>query len=239
MTIVEQSSLELFDADNYIAINAARWRIVEKVVAAFDKIGKPIHSAYDLGCGPGWFSNRLAKLEIDVVGLEGRASVVEAAKDRCPEANFRTFDIDANGFESLPPARDFCLSLGILYHLENPIRAIRITRALTKTAALIETMTYPAQSAIGRLVSENRNATQGLRDLAFILSPSAIAQILASADFKFTYMFSGDVDHQDFVSTPDRERRRHIFLASDEEIVIDGFDRLDVPEFKREDYWKK
>lgn len=229
----------LFDTDNYIAINESRWAVAVRVIRFLRERGLPMESAFDLGCGPGWFSARLSGESLDVIGLEGREDVLAMARDRDTQSRFQQFDFDGASSEILPAARDFVLSFGLLYHLENPIRALRISRALTGSTLLMETMVSPGDDMTGLIAVENRNETQGLRNLSLILTPTAIAFTLRAAGFDHVAKFEGEVDHVDFKTTADRLRRRDIFLASDHGELPDGFVPIDLPPHQRADYWAK
>lgn len=232
-------SLSLFDADTYQQINHARWAFASNVLDDLRATGLALETAHDCGAGPGWFAERLSASGLDVVALEGRADVADAGRTRAPKARFEVFDFDAAALDTVPPARDFCLSFGILYHLENPLRALRMMGALTGKAMLLETMTAPLGMAAGRVVRENPNATQGIRPLALILSPEAVEQGLWAAGFTHIYRNQRPINHDDFRDLPHRHRRRHVWLACRQPIGLDGFEAAPNEEPRRADYWRK
>jgi SAM-dependent methyltransferase len=207
---------ELFDAPFYQAINEARWRALERLMAIAEAGIAPIKDVIDLGAGPGWFAARLASTGRDVLALEGRSEIVEKALERAPAARFRVFDFDAAALDSVPGAADAVLCFGLLYHVENPIRVLRMCRAMTRHVLFLETMTLPEDGPGARLVPENPNETQGMRQLALLLSPEAIVHGLHAAGFSHVYRLDGaSIGHDDFIDTADRRKRRDMFMACD------------------------
>lgn len=237
MSDLNQKSL--FDSEAYLAINEIRWPLVEQSVLALRRAGVAVESAFDLGCGPGWFTKRMDSLELDVVGLEARSQLVDEARRQAPRARIEVFDFDAVGFTQLPKPRDFVLCFGLLYHLENPLRALRIARRLAKDALLLETMIVPGEIASARLVRENANETQGVRDLAMILTQPGLEQALWAAGFENLRRRDAPIDHDDFRPTAERHKRRCVYFSSSAGVTPDGFTPVTFEPPRRADYWKR
>jgi|APFre7841882630_1041343.scaffolds.fasta_scaffold01174_2 2-polyprenyl-3-methyl-5-hydroxy-6-metoxy-1,4-benzoquinol methylase len=98
----------------------------------------------DIACNQGWFSSQIAiRGAHQVTGIDIRESHIKMAntiKDLTDltNLNFKVQDfleIDATSCEKA----DLVLFLGILYHLDNPLQAIRKIRSLTKNLCIIET----------------------------------------------------------------------------------------------------
>jgi hypothetical protein len=141
---------------------------------------------------------------------------VELARQRAPGARFEPFDFDAASLSAVPAPADAVVCFGLLYHLENPLRALRMCRAMTKGALFLETMTLPEEGPAARLMPENPNETQGMRALALLLSPDTIVHALNAAGFSRVYRVDGaSIGHDDFVDTAQRRKRRDMFLACD------------------------
>lgn len=102
-------------------------------------------SALDLACSEGWFAQRLLDWgAARVVGVDIRAENVRRAElvrdhlgiDRA-RLGFETidvFDIDPAALGSF----DVVLCFGLIYHLENPIGALRVARTLTRDVCIVE-----------------------------------------------------------------------------------------------------
>jgi len=97
----------------------------------------------DLACHEGWFGTQIAlRGAQDVIGIDireehsAKASVIKelGGIDRI---SFRQGDV----YELKPEQHgmfELTLFLGILYHLDNPIEALRAVRALTRSLCVIE-----------------------------------------------------------------------------------------------------
>ena len=201
----------LFDNQYYIHINEARWTAAGSILSRLPDI----QTCVDVGCGPGWFAERLSEMGLSVLGIDGREELAEQARIRVPSAHFSTLDVtSAEAVLLLPPA-DLAFCFGLLYHLENPFAAVRNLHHLSGKYLIVETLIAPGGGrATFVLVSEGRNETQGLTYHAVIPSRTALVKMLYVAGFKSVYRYVGIVDHPDFFDAPDRLHRREIFLAS-------------------------
>jgi tRNA (mo5U34)-methyltransferase len=119
-------------------------RIEGPVREALARAG-PRATALDIGCNEGWFSHRLLAWGADrVLGCDSREFNVRRAKllrDHYGIAPER-LELDVADLFDLDPARvgqfDVVALLGVLYHLENPMGAMRLMRALTKSLCVIQ-----------------------------------------------------------------------------------------------------
>jgi SAM-dependent methyltransferase len=200
----------LFDERFYVEINQARWSTAARIL---DRL-PGIRTCLDVGCGPGWFADKLCHRGLAVVGVDGRAELVEEARRRVPNGEFCTADItDREAMKSVPRA-DLVFCFGLLYHLENPFAAVRNLYACASRHLLVETQLAPDAGPVFRLVSEGENETQGLNFLAVIPTRDALVKMLYSAGFGCVERYTGRTEHPDFNDLPDRVHRREIFLAS-------------------------
>ncbi|MGY6554864.1 MAG: class I SAM-dependent methyltransferase [Wenzhouxiangella sp.] len=110
-------------------------------------------SVLDLASHQGWFSLHAAAMGFSpVTGLEPRASHVADARLMAEamgakQVQFVQSDIQHIADTDIEPA-DVVLMLGLLYHLENPVAAIRTARAYCKKICLIETQVGPHLSGM-------------------------------------------------------------------------------------------
>jgi hypothetical protein len=118
---------------------------------------------------------------------------------------------------------DLTFCFGLLYHTENPFQVVRNLATITGKVLFIETMVLPTDEPILRLVGEGRNETQGLTFHSVIPSRAALVKMLQTAGFAWVGEYTGRVDHPDFVDTPERFRRRGIFLAARLPLDVAGF----------------
>src|SRR5688572_28173403 len=111
-------------------------------------------NAIDLACHEGWFAQQAAALGFDVLGVDARADhVADAtlAAEACGATRVRFEQRDVHALDAPRDGRfDLVLCLGLIYHLENPVGALRIARALTADGGLciIETQIAPGQSGV-------------------------------------------------------------------------------------------
>lgn len=106
------------------------------------------HSAIDLACHQGFFSHHLAALGHDsVLGIDARQQHVDDASLICEameqsQAQFSRRDVFSLSAET-DGQFDTVLMFGLLYHLENPVGALRVAKALCKKVCLVETQVGP------------------------------------------------------------------------------------------------
>ncbi len=211
----------LFDEPYYIAINQARWAVAENVLNQLRIYqGLSFTNCIDVGCGPGWFSEKLVNWGVNVIGLEGRQELVEEASKRVTEAKFYQVDVESTPQMSQFAGADLVFCFGLLYHTENPFKVIRNLNLLTKKVLFIESMNVPLSEPVTYLVEEGKNETQGLTYHAMIPSRSCLLKMLQVSGFPYLYDYQGYVDHEDFWETETKHQRRGIFLASTVELQV-------------------
>ncbi len=110
--------------------------------------------AIDLACHQGWFSSQLVTLGFDkVLATDARdthiadARLIFNALDQSGE--IRTLQSDVHSLDTTALGKfDLVLCFGLIYHLENPIGALRKAFELCKNVCLIETQIAPGQSGM-------------------------------------------------------------------------------------------
>ena len=224
-----------FYEQHYLEINEARWKAASCILA-----GLPLHqvpTCLDVGCGPGWFSKHLASFNAWTVrALDARADVIEEARRNAPGITFAVADFKSErDMVTIAPA-DLVFCFGLLYHLENPFKAIRTLARLSSRFLLIETQLIPLMEPLALLVEESHDQTQGLTFMALIPTLASLAKMLSRAGFTHIYEYRGDVDHPDFQETASRFRRRAIVVAAREDLNLDDMVRLEEPRTPKFNY---
>jgi tRNA (mo5U34)-methyltransferase len=108
-------------------------------------------SAIDLACHQGWFAAHLAERGFGrVTGIDARPEHVADAtliRDALGHAqlDFQQGDVHALDTAALGQ-HDLVLCFGLLYHLENPVGALRVAHALTRRLCLVETQVVPGMT---------------------------------------------------------------------------------------------
>ena len=130
---------------NLASVHATREQMIEPFVREALAAAGPGASALDLACNEGWFSQRLLAWGADrVVGIDIREENIRRAvllRDhfQIPASRLEfhqrdVLEIDPDELGSF----DVVLLLGLIYHMERPLDAIRIARSITRRVCLIE-----------------------------------------------------------------------------------------------------
>jgi tRNA (mo5U34)-methyltransferase len=103
----------------------------------------PSISCLDIACHEGWFSLQIAQRGAGMVrGIDIRPERIEKANFIRDAAGFNKTTYEIGDLFDLSPSRngvfDLTFFLGIFYHLEDPVRAFRLVRALTAELCVIE-----------------------------------------------------------------------------------------------------
>ena len=140
-------------APDILAIHDTRWAMAQSALRAEFTDGFARASAIDLACHQGWFSLKLRECGFGSVhGIDARQQHVEDARLIAEASGAEHTTFSRGNVHDLTPAivgtHDLVLCFGLLYHLENPIGALRVARALCKRLCLIETQVAPGQTGV-------------------------------------------------------------------------------------------
>lgn len=163
--------------------------------------------ALDVACNEGYFSQMLYCLGATVRAIDIRPQNIERARIIQSLHRLDTsrliFEVE-NFLENRDPERsyDLTLFLGVLYHLENPMGALRLLRKITKTLCVLETqltrfdaeiesgwgregetLQLRASLAIHQQSDMEQNRLGAYRSLSFIPNKAAVVQMLEAAGF--------------------------------------------------------
>lgn len=109
-------------------------------------------SCLDLGCNEGFYSFAMARAGFGrVVAVDLQEENIAAAtllRDLfdLPQVSFLCADLESAGVRSLG-VFDVVLLLGVVYHLEDPVGALRTARAATGNLCVVESQLAPEQLA--------------------------------------------------------------------------------------------
>lgn len=134
-------------------IHESRLAMLKQVVDARFDGSLAGRSAIDIACHQGWFSTKLAQWQADsVLAVDARAEHVADTTLIRDALDLSTLHVEQSDVHALDPARlgqfDLVLMLGLIYHLENPIGALRTARALTRHMCVVETQVVPGMSGM-------------------------------------------------------------------------------------------
>jgi SAM-dependent methyltransferase len=162
----------------------------------------------DIACNEGYFSHLLFRRGAVVKGIDVRKTNIERARKvqailgyDPQRLVFQVEDFLSN--QDQPDTYDLTLFLGLLYHLENPMGAIRSLHRITRTLCIIETqltrqnapvfsgwgqagasLELPASLAIYNEPDMEINNLAASNSLSFIPNAAAVHQFLSAAGFK-------------------------------------------------------
>jgi hypothetical protein len=140
-------------APDILAIHDTRWAMAEAALQGAFPEGAARASAVDLACHQGWFSLKLREFGFGSVhGIDARQQHVEDARLIAAATGMEHVAFSRGDVHGLSAAivgtHDLVLCFGLLYHLENPVGALRVARALCKRLCLIETQVAPGQTGV-------------------------------------------------------------------------------------------
>ena len=214
-------TLTQFDQKHYRELIQARGETIQRVIGKLKPLLE-LTTAVDVGCGVGFFAEMLRKSGLSVGGFDGRQENVAEARRRFPDIPFECADIEDPAITRIGKF-DLVLCFGLLYHLENPMLAIRHLRAITAKGLLLESMCVPGNRAEMLVREESRAADQSLTEIAVCPSESGLVKMLYRAGFENVYRVAELPEHDDFRETPEHARRRTVLFASVVPVRLAGF----------------
>ena len=129
-------------------IHHTRSAMLERALQAEFGAERCALSAVDLACHQGWFSAQLAQSGFGrVIGVDARPEHIADAgliRDALRLPQIELVEADVHGLDTARlGTHDLVLCFGLIYHLENPVGALRVARALTKRLCIVETQVVP------------------------------------------------------------------------------------------------
>ena len=202
----------IFDQALQSELREAKAEFLRRVITPWQS-SPGLQTAFDTGCGVGYFSGVLQELGLRVTAADGRAENVAEARDRYPSIDFYVADA-----EDPSPANfgtfDLILCFGLLYHLENPLRAMRNLRSLTGKLLLLESLCLPDDQPFLFLLDEPLGEDQSLRAVSYYPSEGAMIKMAYRAGFPHVYRFRELPNHDHFRPGVGRVRMRTVIAAS-------------------------
>jgi SAM-dependent methyltransferase len=202
----------VFDRPAQAEMRDARMEFARRVIAPWQS-ALGLRTALDIGCGVGYYSAMLKELGLQVTAADARAENITEARSRFSGINFYVADAEDPSLAELGTF-DLVLCFGLLYHLENPLRAFRNLRALTGKVLLLESMAVENEQPFFLLLDEPEGEDQSLRSVSCYPSEGAIIKMAYRASFPNVYRFRELPKHEDFRASTGRTRARTVIAAS-------------------------
>src|SRR5437879_10339094 len=171
-----------FDQKEYRRLIEARGETIRRAIRKL-KPALELSNAVDVGCGVGFFSQTLLECGLNVCGFDGRGENVAEARRRFPQVPFERGDIEERAILQLGRF-DLVLCFGLLYHLENPLLAIRNLHVLTEKCLLLESMCLPGEKPSMLLRAEPRQEDQSLTEISCDPSEASLVKMLYRSGFR-------------------------------------------------------
>jgi SAM-dependent methyltransferase len=180
-----------------------------------------LESALDVGAGVGYFARFLRDSGFRVLAVDAREENVAEGRRRHADIEFVYGDVEADSFSEIGRF-DLVLCVGLLYHLENPFRAIRNLHALTEKILIVESMCAPGVFPNLELLDEGRVEDQGLNFVAFYPTEACLVKMLYQAGFPLVYRFRRLPDDGQFMNTARRKKSRTFLIATRSPLALEN-----------------
>jgi SAM-dependent methyltransferase len=223
----EGGGVESFDTPAALEINEARLKHLASLDLPIDG-----RSVLEIGAGVGHLTRFFLERDCRVVATEAREENVEELARRLPAVDVRQADVEASLAHLGRFDVVFCY--GVLYHLENPLRALRNMSEVCTDLLLIETMVCDATSPVLLLEDETTSVNQALRGLAHRPSPPYLAIALNRIGFDHVYVAASPPKHPDYQfawldnldTARDGALLRGVFVAARRALAMRGLTSL-------------
>jgi FkbM family methyltransferase len=182
----------VFDDAEALRINQARRQMIEAV--GLTLAGTRV---LDVGCGVGRFENFYLSQGCEVVALDGRPENIAELRRRHPTVRAIVGDVETFDLRSLGRF-DIVHCLGLLYHLENPLAALKNLHRVCDGVLLLETIIVDSKLPMLLLADETKAASQALGGVGCRPSPSYVSMGLNRIGFPCVYGLTSDGEHEDF-----------------------------------------
>lgn len=202
-----------FDSAVYKEINEKRWAYFASLISQLVE-ATGCKNVLEVGAGAGYFSGKLSSLGLKVTATDGRPENVAEIAHRFPKIDAVVVDIQVENALSQFNDAELIFCAGLLYHLENPVGALRSLGRSKAHVMLIETQVTPESGPLFRLVEEGQAETQGLSYLALVPSQTALVRLLHLFDWAYVYIPDGRPEHWQFQETAYRHQLRSVLVAS-------------------------
>lgn len=215
--------VETFDTDNAFAINRARMGHLESLGLPLD--GKTV---LDVGSGVGHLAQFFVGHGCRVLSVDARASNIESLRSRYPGLEGHVLDVETEPLSAFG-SFEVVFCYGLLYHLEDPLAALRNIASVCDGTLLLETIVCDHSEPLLVLVDESVVSNQALSGLGCRPSPAYVTMALNRAGFPHVYAPHEPPDHPEFrfewrndlAHVREGRNLRCMFIASRSELRTD------------------
>jgi SAM-dependent methyltransferase len=131
----------------------------------------------DIACNGGYWSLQCALLGAEVTAFDSRPEMVEQARGLCRIAGVDNVRFELMNYWEMSPERlggkfDLVLNLGILYHLPDPLAALRASMSVTGDVMVLDTFVHRAREPLMRVQWETTEAVFNASAAGIVVYPS-------------------------------------------------------------------
>lgn len=220
-----------FDEPASIRINQARGATLRRILDGILE-GGTLKTGIDVGCGFGYFANCLQEAGLQTTALDGREENIFEASRRYPDIDFHVRNVEDPELPRLGTF-DVVSCFGLVYHLENPMLAMRNLSQLARHVLILESVVVPFREVATILYEEEEDVDQGLTYVALIPSESWLVKVLYLCGFANVYRASPLPDHPDFQAGSGKRRRRTVLAAARSALDSAGLKSMPEPQVRR------
>lgn len=214
---------EVFDGADAREINEARLGHLESLALPLDG-----RSVLDVGCGVGHLAQFFVARGCAVTCVDARAENVRGLRARYPDLHGRALNVETTPLAPLG-AFNIVFAYGLLYHLENPMAALRNMATVCTDLLLLETIICDSPRPVLGLEDETTSVNQGLHGLGCRPSPSYVTLALNRVGFAHVYAPRRPPEYPDYhfewLGNLDWQRHganlRCVFVAARRPVVTD------------------
>lgn len=190
--VPEGGDLRVFEVEAAARINRVR-------AGAIASLGLPLDRkrVLDVGSGPGHFTSFYTSRGCDVVSVEGRSENADEFRLRHPGLRVVVADVQSWDLRELGRF-DVIHCLGLLYHLENPLAALRNMFGVCDGILVLETIVMDAPAPYMALADESMAMNQALAGLGCRPTPAFVVMALNRVGFRHVYGLVEPPEHEDF-----------------------------------------
>lgn len=186
------NGVESFDTPDAISINRARMDCLSSLELPLQ--GKRV---LDVGCGVGHLAQFFVRQGCDVSCLDARPENVARLKALYPDLKAQVFDLERDSPSELGTF-EIVFAFGLLYHLENPFRALRSLGAASRDLLLIETVVSDHPLPLVVMCEEPSAFNQAVANIGCRPTTNFVALAIRSSGFPYVYAPRVFPDHPDF-----------------------------------------
>jgi SAM-dependent methyltransferase len=184
--------VETFDTPAAERINEARLSHLGSLGLSLD--GRRV---LDVGCGVGHLAQFFVRRGCTVVAVDVRPENIESLRSRYPALEAHVLDTEREPLSRLGRF-DVVFCYGLLYHLENPLAALRNMASVCDDLLLLETIVCDSDQPVLALADETLVSNQAVAGLGCRPSPSFVAMTLNRAGFPHVYGPAQPPGHPEF-----------------------------------------